>query len=458
LWSKLAIGAFLVSPNAFVEAFTPSSQTAFVGTSSARSVDATFAINSLRKPASKSTTFLNAADDDDEEPAPFNPYANPDYPDLEFVNYDDPEYSVDQGGDEFVEKLDEDTTEEEIEAMREDRRRRNDEFQFETYHADCLMSGEAFKGEWTMYRASTFMEGVEEEEGATPRFKVEDPVRAVSVGRKIYLEGDENDFEFRIDQERLVHEERLAESHDFEEDEEWEAVKAAAEGKEGIDFVGKPYAPKEMSAFDFRGGTGSMCVGNCYTVSDAVPLTTEDSEGGPYAEFRSEIGIKYKRMRFRVKWDYKVKEGDESEVPALHLHSMIVCREMRERWPRYLSDQNIDESASEKLFSAPGAEGGLFDPPPVGGDVQASQYMSLPLEGGATVLFPHKIDQDPDAHDGMGWVQTLDWSPGRLRYQADKKIKSGKDLRVLRTLELSEIQAADVPEWRPNDSGTDMRQ
>lgn len=65
------------------------------------------------------------AEDEEEEEKPENPYADPNYPDLEFVNYDDPEYQVDQGtGDEF---FDPDATEAKIEEMREDRRRRNDE-------------------------------------------------------------------------------------------------------------------------------------------------------------------------------------------------------------------------------------------------------------------------------------------------------------------------------------------
>ena len=68
---------------------------------------------------------LFAKPEDDEEEKPENPYADPNYPDLEFVNYDDPEYQVDQGqGDEF---FDPESTEAQIEEMREDRRRRNDE-------------------------------------------------------------------------------------------------------------------------------------------------------------------------------------------------------------------------------------------------------------------------------------------------------------------------------------------
>lgn len=419
-------------------------------------------ISSSRKPTG---LFSYSPKEEDDNDTPINPYADPNYPDIEFVNYDDPEYS--SGIEDFDENTSPDTTEDEIEAMREERRRRNDEYQFETYHAKCLKSGEVFKGEWTIYRASTFMDGVDEKVDVAPRFKVEEPTRMISKGEKIFLDLPDGieEFEFRVDAERLVHEERPAENHDFEEKEEWEAVLKNNPG-EHEDIIGKKYTPAQMSAFDFRGSGGSMCVGNCYTVSDAVSLKPSKSDAlvddvheGPFSEYRSEIGIQYKRMRYRVKWDYRVKdEHSESETPALHLYSMTVCREMRERWPRYISKQNVDESSSERLFGAPGANGGLFDPPLVGDEQQASQYISLNLEGGATVLFPHKIDQDPKAHDGKGWVQTLDWCPGRLRYQADKKIKSGKDLRCLRTLELSEIQGDDSDRWRPNDSGTDMLQ
>lgn len=405
-------------------------------------------------------------DDDDSDETPFNPYADPNYPELEFINYDDPEYSVDQGDDYFDTAYD--STEEEIEAMREDRRRRNDEFQFETYHAECLKSGEQFKGEWTVYRTSTFLEDVEEEpDDAFPKFRKEKDVRrVVSSGRKIFLDAPKEGFEFRVDGERLVHEERLAEQRDFEEDDEWEAVIASRNSLDTAqrvdEIVGKRYTPEYMSSYDFRGPAGAMCVGNCYTVSHTVPLNGQEVDGsydGPFSEMRSEIGIQYKRMRYRVKWDYRVKDHQKNEsAPPLFLHSMIVCRETRERWPRYMGDVNVDDSFQERLFGPPGAAGGIFDPPPVGSDEQAKLYMMLDLEGGATVLFPHKIDQDPQAHEGNGWVQTLDWCPGRLRYQADKKLKGGKEVRGLRTLELTEIQAADVEQWRPKDGGQDMRQ
>ncbi len=390
-------------------------------------------------------------------------------PKLEFINYDDPEYSSGQDDDLYDSSYD--TTEEEVEAMREERRRRNDEYQFETYHAECLKSGEQFKGEWTVYRTSTFIEGAGDAEGAPPRFKKEEYVRkVVSSGSKIKIDEPPEGFDMRVDGERLIHQERLAEAADFEDDDEWEEVIAdsmiAADDRDiDVEMVGKRYWPEEMSSWDFRGPPGNMCVGNTYTICDAVPLKNCDNDDGtpsdgPFSELRNEIGIYYKRMRYRVKWDYRIKQGEASEVeyPNLYLYSLIVCRETRERWPRYLTDTNFDETISEKLFGPPGAQGGLYDPPPVGSQEQASQYMTLNLEGGATVLFPHKIDQHPEAHGGNGWVQTLDWSPGRIRYQADRKFLGGTKIKGLRSLELSEVQSEDAMQWKPNDDGTDMRQ
>ena len=119
---------------------------------------------------------------------------------------------------------------------------------------------------------------------------------------------------------------------------------------------------------------------------------------------------------------------------------------------------NVDDSITETLFGHPGASGGLYDPPPVGSDEQAKQYMVLDLEGYSSVLFPYKIDQGPEAYDGNGWVQSLDWSPGRIRYQADRKVFGGTKVRGLKTLELSEVEAESADQWRPRDNGEDMRQ
>jgi hypothetical protein len=81
--------------------------------------------------------------------------------------------------------------------------------------------------------------------------------------------------------------------------------------------------------------------------------------------------------------------------------------------------------------------------------------MLLDFEGGATLLLPHKLDQHDEEH---GWVTSLDWTPGKIRYQVDRKVLSGRGLKGLKTLELSEVVGEDAERWRPKDGGADMRQ
>jgi len=173
-----------------------------------------------------------------------------------------------------------------------------------------------------------------------------------------------------------------------------------------------------------------------------------------------------------LKLDYRIKDFEKTDIdpPPLHLYTLTVCREALERWPRYNMDSsseegptkdevNVDDASTGFLFGAMGAPGGLYDPPPVGTDVQSSQYMLIDLEGTASALFPYMIDQDPLTHgDDATWVTSLDWTPGRYRYQVDRKFLGGNNIRGLKTLELSEVEADQAEQWRPRDGGMDMRQ
>jgi hypothetical protein len=107
---------------------------------------------------------LNGPEDDesDEESASsVNPYADPNYPDLEFVNYDDPEYSVDQSLQYDTEEKDEEL----LEKMREERRLSNDEYQYQTYWNSVWKAGEAsYRGEWTIYYSSTFFPELDDDD------------------------------------------------------------------------------------------------------------------------------------------------------------------------------------------------------------------------------------------------------------------------------------------------------
>lgn len=150
-----------------------------------------------------------AADSDgDDEPKKVNPYQDENYPDLEFIDYSDPEYKVDQGEEFFDPESDD--TEEQIEIMREDRRRRNDEFQFETYFDKILKGGAEYFGEWSVYKTSTFIkdDAIAEEDGVPRIVRARLPIKVKSRGYKIEVESES---EFRVDGARICHEELMEE-------------------------------------------------------------------------------------------------------------------------------------------------------------------------------------------------------------------------------------------------------
>ena len=425
-----------------------------------------------------------------------NPYSDPDYPDLEFINYDDPNYQAFQDdNDDFptttTPGLSQDETLAEIESMREDRRKRNDEFQFETYHSKVLRNGQvSTRGEWTVFQTDTFMEkdaSSQRKEGARhiPRLLKWDKVlKVISSGSKAIID---KDAEWRVDGERIVHTETLADIHDFPYKEnveiQWDAQDRL--------HVQNTFWPDQMTSLDFRGPGGNMCVGKAYTICDATPMiqsgnSNNENEGerheGPFSEMRTELGVTDGDLRFRIKLDYATLEEDDEIAlnipPALHLRTLTVCRETLDGfWPKPV-DNGINLEAEEdmttlpqsnarrkdqdrvdvRLFGPTGAPGGLYDPPPVGSEERAVQnYMLLDFEGGATVLLPHRLDQH-DTDSEFGWVTSLDWTPGKIRYQVDRKVFGGTKLKGLKTLELSEVRGEDADRWRPKDGGVDMRQ
>jgi hypothetical protein len=440
---------------------------------------------------------LGNNDDDNEDET--NPYFDPNFPDLEFIDYSDPSYQVDQGSsDEFVRNpsATEEETLAEIEAMRESRRKRNDEYQFETYHASVLREGEIALGEWTVFQTDTFMgsdivAGRDERVKNVPRLlKWDKLLKVVSRGYKIIVDPEA---EWRVDGERIVHEETLATADDFPIyiDQDVEENVLGWEEEDRL-HVQNTFWPKELESLDFRGPGGNMCVGKAYTICDAVPLQTkgqaeQDRHEGPFSEIRTELGLTDGGMRFRIKLDYATLENeDESSIPPpLHLRTLTVCRETLDGyWPhpsdnyKHVEGVNDMTTPSEStvrrknqdqidtaLFGPPGAPGGLYDPPPVGSEERAIQnYMLLDFEGGATVLLPHRLDQHHDNEgensytDSFGWVTSLDWTPGKIRYQVDRKVLGGTKLKGLKTLELSEVRGEDADRWRPRDGGANMRQ
>lgn len=85
----------------------------------------------------------------------------------ELFDYANAEYS-DQGDlDTFPSNSDK--TELEIEEMREERRRKNDEFQFETFYKDFVGEEEEWRGEWTRYETTTFLPNEAAPQGGMPQ-------------------------------------------------------------------------------------------------------------------------------------------------------------------------------------------------------------------------------------------------------------------------------------------------
>lgn len=475
--------------------------------------------------ASGSTASSSSDNDDNDNDV--NPYADPNYPDLEFVNYADPEYSADRGlGDDYDDRdyyadrsgsgsnTDNAATEAEIERMREERRQRNDEYQFQTYFASILQGGDTYKGEWTVYKSSSFLPNVSSDPNGLPRLvKAAKPLKVVSRAFKVTGEDGSSDGGRGVD-ERIVHEEVLADrgdrdpykawqddvdvdrgfgSHDRYDDDESEG-ELDHRGNEDVEEaiaseVLLPYWPENLQQPDFRGPQGIMCVGNAYTIATAVPLYDNESDAaakaaavvpldptatttptGPYREYRAELGIQSKALRFRIKLNYAVPTSASSaavpadssssttDVPPLVLKTLVVCREARGLWPRPGKRRSVPDRWSEDgLYGPPGAPGGLYDPPPIDA-AQATQYLLLDLEGRATALFPYQMDQSPNAFGGTGWVASLDWTPDSMRFQVDRKVHGGAGILGLKTLELSEVQSEDADKYRPRDGGQNMRQ
>ena len=194
-------------------------------------------------------SFKAQSSDDEEKDE--NPFQDPNYPELEFVDYSDPEYQVDMGtGDEF---FDPSSTEERVEAMREERRVRNDEYQFETYYKDVLKEGQEFKGEWIVFRTSTFIDGEKDANGRPRLSKAVGPFKVISRGERVNIAGDkEENSENRLEYERILHHEKIYNDPDDEEEKTQELLrqeKASMETK---------FWPDQLSSFDFRGQQGIM--------------------------------------------------------------------------------------------------------------------------------------------------------------------------------------------------------
>jgi hypothetical protein len=323
-----------------------------------------------------------------------------------------------------------------------------------------------------VYSTSTFTDGENDSDGRPRLAKGMGPIKVISRGERIQIEANEptttstlsssTTKEGIVTHSRLKYQRILHHENVFSDSQE---EKTDAQLKQESMSMGTTYWPEMLSSEDFRGHQGIMCVGNAYTICTATPLHQGPTTAheGPFADYRAELGLLSETMRFRIKVDYCVLEAEKEDaattIPPLHLKTFTACRETLGMWPRAEKYQSaIEAITKEGLWGPRGAHGGLYDPPPVGSEQQASQYLLLDLEGRATVLLPYLMDQDPNAHPDSGWVISLDWAPGTQRYQVDRKTRGGKDVLGLRTLELSEVQSADADTYRPRDGGRNMRQ
>jgi len=358
----------------------------------------------------------------------------------EIFDYENAPYAIDQGGyDEFpLPDGVEPTDEEAIEAMRESRRERNDQFQFETFWG-LVGGGDEWKGRWEVVDVAH--DGSGSPPTLSPRKK------QIYVTSRVRREEKDGTFDMSkgsrlLREETVVSDPKGDNEHLRDTDEE-----------RGADMTSIPSAAADLSEFtpspfpsleqlDFRGEAGNMVVANAYTVCSTVP----EGNDGPLKSFNVELGLVYGEIRLRLRLHYAAK-GDCGD---LLLGTVVMCRDRRDRWP----------SERERAFMGPaGAPGGLYDPPPIGEEDQ-TKYMLVEFDGYTSSLFPYVISQAEDV-DGenshRGVVASIDWSPGRMRYQVDRKMQFGRHVKHLRTLELSEVQVDDAERLRPKNPD-DMRQ
>jgi hypothetical protein len=213
-------------------------------------------------------------DDDEEDKKKINPYADPNYPDLEFVDYSDPEYSINQSDEYFsttppapsrqnaeVEKVEEQAL---LEEMREEQRRGNDEYQFRTYHRDFCHT---YHGEWTIYTTNLLTDPT----CAIPTLQeVSTKATVVSRGEKIMRADSTSRYD--IDKEFIRHFQGF-QRPTLMNDAGIEAFfdEASSSSSPEHELLLLPYWPETLQARDFRGEAGIMVCGR-YEISLACLL------------------------------------------------------------------------------------------------------------------------------------------------------------------------------------------
>ena len=210
------------------------------------------------------TNTDNNDDDDCETPPPsINPYADPNYPDLEFVNYDDPEYSIDRS----LLSSDDEEDETLLEQMREERRVANDEYQYNTYWNTVWNAGlSTYRGEWTVYYSNRFFPQFDDQEEDNDGIDDDD---ANSLPRLIQLSDAPLTVISRATLQNATAATTTASPNSYithlEELEQGmgDVALAMAGGADEIEqqVVSQTYWPVQLSQSDFRGHQGIMICG-----------------------------------------------------------------------------------------------------------------------------------------------------------------------------------------------------
>jgi hypothetical protein len=223
----------------------------------------------------------NSSDDEDDAKEEYiNPYADPNYPDLEFVDYSDPSYSSDRS--EYFADIDDDEndddwkTEQEIEKLREERRRQNDEYQYQVYYRDVLRNGAKFYGEWQVYETSTFQQQKTKQQSSSDHPQQQQPPRLIrrpvtlavqSSAHKRILENNDdttttistdlNDREHIQHWEKIVIDPGIGEFLAQQQEQQTESDDDTNSEQSSL----PTYWPEELRARDFRGHQGIMVCG-----------------------------------------------------------------------------------------------------------------------------------------------------------------------------------------------------
>lgn len=115
-----------------------------------------------------------------------------------------------------------------------------------------------------------------------------------------------------------------------------------------------------MSADTFRGSQGILVEGSAHTIYNAIPLNGVDAAADAIDD--DDNGD-----------DDSLQDGPFSEYQPSWAYSTRRCEcALSSTTAPRTTNFSTKTRGSSPLFGPPGADGGLYDPPPVGDGVQAS--------------------------------------------------------------------------------------